>query len=100
LVQHQLPEMGHSDLLVTQTLYRQQCWGRPRGSVRRASGLVQTGDSEAFGPEVGFAEIVIDLLQARFLLADKLGLVSMARIGSRTTASVGDLHGPGVNSMR
>ncbi|MFZ1051033.1 MAG: hypothetical protein WBQ74_13360, partial [Candidatus Sulfotelmatobacter sp.] len=42
LVQHQLPEMGHSDLLVTQTLYRQQCWGRPRGSVRRASGLVQT----------------------------------------------------------
>jgi len=24
---------------------------------------------------------------------------AMARIGSRTTASVGDLHGPGVNSM-
>jgi hypothetical protein len=24
-VQHQLPEMGHSDLLVTQTLHRQQC---------------------------------------------------------------------------
>jgi len=34
--------MGHSDLLVTQTLLAQQCWGRPRGSVRRASGLVQT----------------------------------------------------------
>ena len=43
LIQHLLPEMGHSDLLVTQTLHGQQCWGRPRGSVRRASGLVQTG---------------------------------------------------------
>src|ERR1700719_4334008 len=42
LVQHQLSEMGHSDLLVTQTLHAQQCWGRQRGSVRRASGLVQT----------------------------------------------------------
>src|SRR5208282_1899532 len=41
-IQHQLSEMGHSDLLVTQTLHGQQCWGRPRGSVRRASGLVQT----------------------------------------------------------
>ncbi|MGA3200596.1 MAG: hypothetical protein ABSD89_14510, partial [Halobacteriota archaeon] len=41
--QHQLSEMGHSDLLVTQTLHGQPCWGRPRGSVRRASGLVQTG---------------------------------------------------------
>src|SRR6267378_8262388 len=43
LVQHQLPKMGHSDLLVTPNLHAQQCWGRPRGSVRRASGLVQTG---------------------------------------------------------
>src|ERR1039458_593065 len=41
-IQHQLSEMGHSDLLVTQTLHGQQCWRRPRGSVRRASGLVQT----------------------------------------------------------
>src|SRR5271156_3199729 len=41
-LQHQLSELGHSDLLVTQTLHGQQCWGRPRGSVRRASGLVQT----------------------------------------------------------
>src|SRR5579859_8256694 len=45
-IQHQLSEMGHSDLLVTQTLYGQQCWGRPRGSVRRASGLVQTPKME------------------------------------------------------
>jgi hypothetical protein len=45
-LQHQLSEMGHSDLLVTQTLHGQQCWGRPRGSVRRASGLVQTGFEE------------------------------------------------------
>jgi hypothetical protein len=42
-VQHQLPKMGHSDLLVTQNLHAPLCWGRPRGSVRRASGLVQTG---------------------------------------------------------
>jgi hypothetical protein len=41
-IQHQLSEMGHTDLLVTQTLRGQQCWGRPRGSVRRASGLVRT----------------------------------------------------------
>jgi hypothetical protein len=27
---------------MTQTLHGQQCWGRPRGSVRCASGLVQT----------------------------------------------------------
>src|SRR5438067_506471 len=42
LVQHHLAKMGHSDLLVTQNLHGQQGWGRPRGSVRRASGLVQT----------------------------------------------------------
>src|ERR1700730_9023517 len=42
LVQHQLPKMGHSDLLVTPNLHAQQCCGRPCGSVRRASGLVQT----------------------------------------------------------
>src|SRR5271165_2266770 len=42
LVQHQLPESGHTNLLVTQNLTRQQCWRRPRGSVRQASGLVQT----------------------------------------------------------
>jgi hypothetical protein len=42
LVQHQLSESGHSSLLVTQTLHGRKRWGRPRGSVRRASGLVQT----------------------------------------------------------
>jgi hypothetical protein len=31
-VQHQLPKMGHSDLLVTQTLHGQQCRRRPRGT--------------------------------------------------------------------
>ena len=43
LVQHQLPETGHNNLLVTQKLHLRKCvGGNPRGSVRRASGLVQT----------------------------------------------------------
>jgi hypothetical protein len=50
--------MGHSDLLVTQTLHGQPCWGRPRGSVRRASGLVQTGFEEV--NERGSGRIVGD----------------------------------------
>jgi hypothetical protein len=39
-----------------------------------------------------------DFPEARFLLADKWDLYSIVRIGSRTTASVGHLHGLGVNS--
>jgi hypothetical protein len=40
---HQLPETGHNNLLVTQKLHRRKCsGGNPRGSVRRASCLVQT----------------------------------------------------------
>ena len=53
-IQHQLPEMGHSNLLVTQTLHRQECWGPPRGSVRRASGLVQTGLRKSFASLLDF----------------------------------------------
>jgi hypothetical protein len=40
-IQHQLPETGHSHLLVTQNLHQRKCsGGDQRGSVRRASGLV------------------------------------------------------------
>jgi hypothetical protein len=47
-IQHQLSEMGHSDLLVTQTLHWQQHWGRPEG----ATGTDPSGPSEEgeFGP--------------------------------------------------
>jgi hypothetical protein len=41
--------MGHRDLLVTQNLYdheHQHCRPHPRGSVRRASGFVLTGNPE------------------------------------------------------
>jgi len=44
--------MGHRDLLVTHKLSEaenQDCRYHPRGSVRRASGFVLTGDPEVSG---------------------------------------------------
>jgi len=59
---------------------------RARESVRRASGFVQVGFEEISPKPVSCWPTDWDLY-------------SMARIGSRTTAFVGDLHGPGVSSM-
>jgi hypothetical protein len=57
LVRHHSSQMGHSNLLVNHTLHPGQCWGRPRGSVRRASGLVQTRFWEV---PVGRMETTVD----------------------------------------
>jgi hypothetical protein len=36
LIQHQIPESGHSNLLVPQTLHGRKCWGRVRASGAKA----------------------------------------------------------------
>jgi hypothetical protein len=56
--------MGHRDLLVTHNLSKrrfQHCRHHPRGSVRRASGFVLTGNPHLIGLKEGLPTIREDI---------------------------------------